>query len=93
MVGRKLRKLVDIIHVSFALQFATFPSLKVGSMGLLFEKVKQYPVLYDKQMKEYREKDVVSNAWNTLAKDLKLIDFTFHVVPPVADNSGVGKNR
>ena len=32
-------------------------------MGLLCEKVKQDPVLYDKQMKVYRKKDVVGNAW------------------------------
>ena len=38
--------------------------LKVGSVGLLCEKVKQDPVLYDKQMKVYRIKDVVSNAWS-----------------------------
>ena len=40
------------------------PSLIVDSAGLLCEEVKQYPVLYDKQMKGYKEKDVVSNASN-----------------------------
>ena len=37
------------------------PSIKVGLVGLLRKKVKQYPVFYDKQIKEYREKDAVSN--------------------------------
>ena len=50
------------------------PSLKVDSVGLLREEVKQYPVLYDKQMKIYREKDVVCNAWNAGAKDLEFIE-------------------
>ena len=36
------------------------PSIKVGFVGLLRKKVKQYPVFYDKQIKEYREKDAVS---------------------------------
>ena len=56
----------------FFLHFAPIPSLKVSLTGLLCEKVKQYPVLYDKQMKGYREKDV-NNAWNVVEKDLKLI--------------------
>ena len=33
------------------------PSLKVGLAGLLRKEVKQYSVLYNKEMKEYREKD------------------------------------
>ena len=32
--------------------------------GPVCEKVKQYPVLYDKEMKGYKEKYVGSNAWN-----------------------------
>ena len=36
--------------------------------GILCEKVKQYPVIFDKQLKGYREKDVVTNAWNAMAK-------------------------
>ena len=48
-------------------------SLKVGFVGLLCEEVRQYPLLCDKQMKEYKEKDVVSNAWNAGAIDLEFI--------------------
>ena len=34
----------------------------------------QYLILYDKQMKGYREKDVVNNAWIAPAKDLEFIE-------------------
>ena len=48
------------------------PFLKFGSASLLCEKqTSKYPVLYDKQKKGYREKDVVSNAWNAMAKELE----------------------
>ena len=53
--------------------FALPASLKVDSKYLLFEKVKQYPVLSDQQMKEDREKYVVTNTWNAGTKDLVLI--------------------
>ena len=43
-------------------------------MALLYEEAKLYPLLYDKQMKRYREKDLVSNAWNAGAKDLEFIE-------------------
>ena len=47
---------------------------KVDLAGLLCEKVKQYPALYNKQMKGYREKDVVSNVWNAGARGLEFIE-------------------
>ena len=53
------------------------PSLnrvKVFSVNLLIVKVKQYPVLHDKQMKGYREKDIVKNVRNAGPKDLKCIE-------------------
>ena len=43
-------------------------------MGLLSEEVKQYPILYDKQIKEHRKKYVVSNAWSAWAKDREFIE-------------------
>ena len=59
----------------FFLPFASpSHSLKVSLAGLLFEKVKQYPVLYDKQMKGYRKNDVMSNAWNAGAKELEFVE-------------------
>ena len=48
--------------------------VKVGSVGLLYEKVKQCPVLFYKKMKGYREIDVVNDAWNAEAKDLEFIE-------------------
>ena len=50
------------------------PFLKVGSTGLLCEKVKQHPVQYNKQIKVYREKDVVRNMWNAGVKYLEFIE-------------------
>ena len=38
--------------------------------GILCEKVNQYPVLFNKQLKRYKEKDV-NNAWNAVAKKIK----------------------
>ena len=43
-------------------------ALTLQEQGILCEKVKKYPVLFDKQLKGYREKDVVTNTWNTVAK-------------------------
>ena len=40
--------------------------------GILCEKVKQYPVLLNKQLRVYREKDVVTNAWNAVAKEIEI---------------------
>ena len=62
-------------------------SFKIGSVGLLCEEVKQFPVLCDEQMKGYRQKYVVSNAWNAGTEDLEFIEngssslIIFHVVP------------
>ena len=53
------------INVPFFLHFASPPSsFTVGSAGLLYEQLKQYPVLYNKKMKASRDQDVVSNVWN-----------------------------
>ena len=35
-------------------------------------KAKQYPVLFDKQLKGYREKDIVTNTWNAVAKEIEI---------------------
>ena len=35
-------------------------------------KAKQYPVLFDKQLKGYREKDTVTNTWNAVAKEIEI---------------------
>ena len=41
----------------------------------LSEKVKIYPYLYDKTTKGYKEKDVLQNSWNTVAKLLEFVQF------------------
>ena len=38
-------------------------ALALQEQGILCEKVKQYPVPFDKQLKGYREKDVVTNQY------------------------------
>ena len=52
-------------------------ALSLQDEGILFEKVKQYPVLFDKQLKRYREKDVVTNTWNAVAKEIEIGGFYY----------------
>ena len=40
----------------------------------LAEKVKQFPCIFDKCDKGYKEKDCVSNAWNSVADSLEFIE-------------------
>lgn len=40
----------------------------------LAEVVKSFPCLYDKTKKGYKEKDAVSNAWNSVADNLDFIN-------------------
>ena len=56
-------------------------------------------LLYDKQSKRYRENDVVSHAWDAVAKDPEFIEscknkliLLFHVSLGKADNLGVERN-
>ena len=49
-------------------------ALTLQKEGKKCEKVKQHPVLFDKQFKGYREKDVVTNACNAVAKEIKIIE-------------------
>ena len=48
--------------------------LSLKEEEMLAEKVKHFPVLYDKQVKGYKERDVVTNAWNTVASDLEFVE-------------------
>ena len=55
--------------------FFTLPPLFWScSAGLLREKIKQHPVLYDKKMKRCAEKGAVSHAQYVGAKDLEYIE-------------------
>ena len=40
-------------------------SLSIKEEDHLSEKVKEFPVLYDKAAKEYREKDAGDNVWRS----------------------------
>ena len=48
-------------------------TLSIQEEEKLAEKVKQYPALYDKRAKGYKEKDVVKNAQGKVSEAL---DFT-----------------
>ena len=50
-------------------------ALILQEQGIICEKVKQYPVLFDKQLKGYRKKDVVINTWNAVAKEIEIARF------------------
>ena len=56
------------------------PSCKVGLVGLLCEEKKQYPVLLEKPVKEYREKAVASCAWNTRENDTEFMENSNNVL-------------
>jgi hypothetical protein len=38
------------------------------------EIIKLFPCLFDKTTKGYKEKDVVANAWNSIAEQLEFIE-------------------
>ena len=48
-------------------------SLTLLEEEILCEKVREFPIIYDKAQKGHKEKDAVTNCWNATAKDL---DFT-----------------
>ena len=48
-------------------------SLSIKEAEQLSEKVKKFPVLYDKAAKGYKEKDEVNNPWRSVEETL---DFT-----------------
>ena len=45
-------------------------SLSIKKEEQLSEKLKEFPVLYDKVAKGYKEKDAVNNAWRSVAETL-----------------------
>ena len=49
-------------------------SLCLADQERLAETVKAFPCLYDKTKKGYQEKDVVTNAWNSVANQLDFIE-------------------
>ena len=47
-------------------------SLSLLEEETLCEKVRQYPILYDKTQKGYKEKVAVENAWGKVASELAI---------------------
>ena len=41
---------------------------------MLVEKVKGFPVVYDKKVKGFKEKDAVQNAWEKVAESLEFAE-------------------
>ena len=41
---------------------------------LLSEEVKKYPSLYDKKMKDYKDRNVANNGWMKVAMSLSICD-------------------
>ena len=48
--------------------------LSLKAEEILAEKVEHFPVMYDKQVKGYKERGVVTNAWDTVASDLEFVE-------------------
>ena len=40
--------------------------------ALLIELIKQFPVLYNKQLKEYKNQTIRANAWTTISKLMEM---------------------
>ena len=49
-------------------------SLNLKEEELLCEKVRDYPVLYDKSHKGYKEKVAVENGWREVAESLDFVE-------------------
>ena len=49
-------------------------AISLNGEEILAETLKQYPVLYHKQCKGYKEKDAVGNAWATVANQLEFVE-------------------
>ena len=48
--------------------------LSLKAEEILAEKMEHFPVMYDKQVKGYKERGVVTNAWDTVASDLEFVE-------------------
>ena len=49
-------------------------SLSIKEEEQLSEKVKEFPVLYDKAAKENKEKDAVNNVWRSAEESLDFVE-------------------
>lgn len=48
--------------------------LSLQEEDILAEKVKEFPVLYDKTNAGYKERDVVRNAWEAVTEGLDFVE-------------------
>ena len=52
---------------------------------MLAEKVKGFPVLYDKRVKGFKEKDAVQNTWEKIAKSLEFAEKILEQVETISN--------
>ena len=52
---------------------------------MLAEKVKGFPVLYDKRDKDFKEKDAVQNAWEKVAEILEFAEKIIEQVETISN--------
>lgn len=48
--------------------------LSFAEEEILCEKVKSFPILYDKSHKGYKERDAISNAWEAVSKEIDFVE-------------------
>jgi len=53
-------------------------SLSLEQEEKLAQKVQNFPCIFDKADKGHKEKDVVINAWNEVAKSLEFVENGMH---------------
>ena len=54
-------------------------NLSLEEKELLAEAVRTYPCLYDKNKKEYKDKNVCENAWGKAIEKLEFIEKCFQI--------------
>ena len=58
--------------------------LDINQEENLWELVRQFPVIFDKSHKGYKEKDAEVNAWNEIANSLDFIhDGMYHILATI----------
>ena len=61
-------------HVAKRVRKKKRKSIKFKREEMLAERVKRFSVLYEKQVKGQKERDVVTNARDTVANDLEFVE-------------------
>ena len=64
----------------------------MGFDEYLARTVQKYPVIYDKSCKDFHDRDVKDNAWQTVAREVGLLSGTsFCAISSQADLANLGK--